>query len=102
MLSLGYRSRSCSGIDAFRIYLRLGGTIVGQVCWLFVVALAAATLVACAQTPGPTNRQVSSDSHIRTSIVSRENRENSAKEQVSSAVQEHPIEKQGVLIGIGW
>jgi rare lipoprotein A len=59
--------------------------------------MAAVTLAACAQTAVTTskfsatspNRQASSESHIRTSFVSRKNQSGSAHEQVSSTSHEH-------------
>jgi rare lipoprotein A len=69
------------------------GSLAGKALCLFGVALAAATLAACAQTSvttdklasSATGRQASSESHIRTSFVHRGNGAGAAKQQVARA-----------------
>jgi rare lipoprotein A len=76
---------------------RRSGSLVGKAFGLLAVALAAATLAACAQTSvttdkfasSTTGRQASSESHVRTSFVRRGNGAGPAKEQVARASHEH-------------
>jgi rare lipoprotein A len=110
MSSVSLRSSFRYGIGVTRIYLRPGGpgSRVGKVFRLFGVVLAAATLAACAQTSvttgkfasTATGRQASSETHIKTSFVSRRNGAGFAKEQVSWATHEHPKETQGASFGL--
>jgi rare lipoprotein A len=78
--------------------------LVHKAFQLLGAALAVTMLAACAQTSvttgkfasSSTSQQASSQSHIKTSFVSRRN----GSEQVSSAVPEHKKETQGASFGL--
>jgi rare lipoprotein A len=84
------------------------GPLINKAFQLLGAALAVTTLAACAQTEVTTgkfasssaSREASSQSHIKTSFVSRTNGADLAKVQVPSAAPEHKKETQGASFGL--
>jgi rare lipoprotein A len=110
MSCVSLRSSSRFGLGATQIYLRRGGSgsHLDKAFPLLGVALAAATLAACAQTSVTTDkfasstisRQKPSESRIKTSFVSGRSEAGTANGQFSPAPHEHAKETQTASFGL--